>query len=67
MGNVERTPTDAEWEQARVKGKSKKTFASHECVFCGRTIREGAWGSRTSNLTKHLDACTSNPENQEGR
>ena len=62
--NRERTPTASEWEQARVKATGKKTFASHECVFCGRTVREGAWGRRDSNLQAHLDACPHNPANQ---
>lgn len=39
-----------------VERKAKKTYASATCPRCGRTIREGAWGSRSSNWKKHCDA-----------
>lgn len=52
----ERTPSADEWAAAEGTAKAKKTYASHVCPFCGRTIREGAWGGRSSNFDKHLAA-----------
>jgi hypothetical protein len=56
---ADRKATKEEWDAIldRQSGRKPKVFASASCHICGRIIREGAWGSRSSNLKKHLTAC----------
>ena len=53
---ADRKVTNAEWDEVlnRRPGKEKRRYASATCPVCGKTIHEGAWGSRTSNFKKHV-------------
>lgn len=44
-----------DWD-AIERTKRRKRYAERVCPTCGRTIREGAWGSKDSNWKKHAKA-----------
>ena len=43
-------------ERGQLNKNGGRRYASHTCPICGRTIREGAWGSTESNFKRHLRA-----------
>ncbi len=54
-----------DWDAAERRAGQRlhaKRYSQTTCPICGRTISEGAWGSRNSNLARHVQACARRAE-----
>lgn len=60
----ERTPTDAEWASVHESKRTKRTYRTHACPFCGRVIHESAYSGTGGNFDKHIAACRQREDNR---
>lgn len=61
---AERTPSADEWERAESNAKSKRSYRTHACPFCGRVIHESAYSGTGGNFDRHVAACRQQREDK---